>query len=393
MPTSGIPGTFAKRASGGAGIGLALLLACGSARADDPSGVYVSPAGGPAQTLHLRAVDNEIAGRLITPGRTFGFTGWLDEPGYMGTMFDMKAPDQGVFFFVAVPGGNGIQFSLYAIDANGDMDLEKPQHVVRLNRAPGRSPEIPDDLLAGLTGGSAPDGASSGTGGAPTPAPAALSRSTGTVAPAGGGGPFHGSFFGEDARGGETLIQFAQSGGRVQGQWHAFGDVAALTGTATGRSVEGTLTADGATGTFKGTLENDRLAITFVIRTENGETSVPFQMKRGVPDHSGDLDPRLFGTWVKSSSYTSGDFSVAQSQTAVIRPDGTVTLGGSRMAGGGDAGSFDSGPAGEGQTMRWYTKGNLLYVDGQLYARYGFSGNTLGLWFSEGGKPQIWSRQ
>jgi len=378
----------------------ALALMCGvsAARAADVTGVYVAGPARDAEALHLEWSDDEIVGRFVTKDGAYLLEGWLDEPGYLGMLYDAAAPDRGLMYFVAAPVVEGMRFSLYAMSASGEMDLERPTRSYELRRAPGRSPEIPPELMASLTGGdedgddvpvtqAPPEAAGIDGGGLPMqtdgPTPAATT----------GAGPFHGPFHGDDGRGGLALLRFAQQGNRVQGEMSAFGASAQLSGTVSGQSVEGRLQAVDATGTFKGTLTGNRLALTCVLRGEGGESTVSFALERGEPKQMGELDSRLVGTWVKSSSYTSGDFSVASSQTCVIRSDGTLTLYDSRMAGGGDAGSFDSGAPGGGETSRWHTKGNLFYVNGQLYGRYGFNGNTLGFWFSENGKPEIWSRQ
>lgn len=387
----------------------ALLLAAAphAARGGDVSGVYVSGPGARAETLHLQWADDEVVGRFVTQEGTWLLEGWLDEPGYMGTMFDSQAPDRGLLYFIAAPVAEGMKLSLFNLSENGEMDFERPLRTWELRLAPDRRPEIPAELIASLGGdGDAledaepvratpmPPGAAERSGGGMPldPGGTAPVRGGGEGgAPPGGGGAFHGPFHGDDGRGGIAMLQFVQQGDRVQGELSAFGATARLEGTVRGQAVEGRLQAIDATGTFKGTLSGQRLSLTCVLRGESGETTVPLQLERGQP--AGELDPRLVGRWVKSSSYTSGDFSVATSQTCVIRPDGTLTLFDGRMAGGGDAGSFDSGAPEGSQTSRWFTKGNLLYVNGQLYARYGFSGQTLGLWFSENGKPEIWSRQ
>jgi hypothetical protein len=385
-----------------AAVLVAALLAATGAMAADVTGVYVAGAGAGADALHLQWADDEVVGRFVTKDHAYLLEGWLDEPGYMGMLFDPAAPEQGLLYFIAAPVAEGMKLSLFAMSESGEMDFERPLRTYELERAPGRTPEIPAELLASLGGAEDGPGAADTNPAAPAagmpqemdsaPPPSMQGGAAGPTGAA-GAGPFHGPFHGGDGRGGQALLRFVQQGERVQGELMAYGAIAQLAGAVKGATVEGRVTAVDATGTFKGTLTGPKLAITFMLRGESGEATVPLQLERGESKLMGERDPRLVGAWVKSSSYTSGDFSVATSQTCVIRADGTLTLYDSEMAGGGDAGSFSSGPAEGGVTSRWHTQGNLLYVNGQLYARFGFSGNTLGLWFSENGKPEIWSRQ
>jgi hypothetical protein len=349
--------------------------------------VYVSGSGAGADALHLRGSGGAIVGRFVSGARAYLLEGWLEEPVYTGMLMDPEAAHEGIMAFVAAPIDGGMRLSLFAMDEEGELDLERPLREYALQLAPGRAPQIPAELLAslGLEGealsGDAEEADGDGAG----------ATDAGAAPGSGGTGPFHGPFHGDDGRGGLALLRFVQQGERLQGEIVAFGASARLAGTASGNTAAGQVQASDAGGTFKATLAANAMDITFVLRGENGEASLPMRLERGEP--KGERDPRLIGTWVKSSSYTSGDFSVATSQTCVIRPDGTLTLFDSEMAGGGDAGSFSSGPAQGGITHRWHTRDNLLYVDGQLYARFGFSGETLGLWFSENGKPEIWSRR
>jgi hypothetical protein len=386
------------------GVWLALVLAAAApnvaaaqgapAEEEAPTaGVYVT--AGASETIHLRRAGDEVVCRYVAPEREYLMHGWLEESMCMGILFAGEAPDQPVFYFVAELSEQAIELSIYPMDEEGEPDLSSVLRTSSLGVAPGRSPELPDEWLAlldgelvgGEDGEAAPEEVEEGE------TSSAQGRADATGAPA-GGGAFHGPFHGDDGSGGLALLEFSQRGTSLEGVVQARGARAELRGTVDGAAAEGRVTAEDAAGTFKGTLAGNVLDITFTLQTASGEPHVvPLKLTRGVPAPTGEIDPRLVGTWVKSSSYTSGDFSVATSQTCVIRADGTLTLRDSRMAGGGDSGSFDSGPEGAGQTSRWHTQGNLLYVNGQLYARYGFNGNTLGLWFSENGKPEIWSKE
>lgn len=394
-----MPDRLTRPAARCAGLLALLLLAPAPARAGDVTGVYMAGPGGGAGELHLKWADDEVVGRFVTEGRAYLLEGWLDEPGYMGLLVPADMPEEGIMYFIAAPVAEGMKLSLFAMDAAGEMDFTRPLRTFELKRAPGRAPAIPAELLGSLEGGDdEADGADTESGGYDAPQ---AGGATGAAPPApmpgeaaSGAGPFHGPFHGDDGHGGIALLRFVQQGARLDGEITALGASARLTGAVKGNAAEGQVQASDATGTFKGTLAGATLDITFVLQGGDGETvHLPMRLQRGESQAMGERDPRLVGTWEKSSSYTSGDFSVATSQTCVIRADGTLTLFDSEMAGGGDAGSFSSGPPQGGVTSRWHTQGNILYIDGRRYARFGFSGHTLGLWFSENGRPEIWSRR
>ncbi len=108
-----------------------------------------------------------------------------------------------------------------------------------------------------------------------------------------------------------------------------------------------------------------------------------------------DLDARLVGTWRYSTSYVSGDFSVASEYTLIARADGTYLYGDGRVAGGGNAGSFDSG-GGAGYTAgQWKTANRQIFLNEgygwQYYANYACDGARMMLTFQNGNK-QVWQR-
>lgn len=107
------------------------------------------------------------------------------------------------------------------------------------------------------------------------------------------------------------------------------------------------------------------------------------------------IDPVLVGRWVRSESYTSGDFSAVSETAVTLYGNGTYQYGPGRVIGGGDAGSFDSGGGG-GQSGRWGAAGRILYTleEGgwSPYARYYVEGNTLMLTFGNDNRV-LWNRQ
>jgi len=113
------------------------------------------------------------------------------------------------------------------------------------------------------------------------------------------------------------------------------------------------------------------------------------------PAPAADLDARLVGTWRYTSTYVSGDFSVASDYTMIVNADGTYQYGDARIAGGGSSGTFDSGSGGDVTTGRVMTQNKQLFVDEgygwQFYANYMCDGAILLLTFQNGNK-QIWER-
>lgn len=133
-------------------------------------------------------------------------------------------------------------------------------------------------------------------------------------------------------------------------------------------------------------LRASELAITYTLVGEDApEPPVP----------SPDLDLRLVGTWRYTSTYVSGDFSVASDTSLIINADGTYALGGTRTAGGGSSGVFDSGSPGDYATGQWKTQNRQIFVNEglgwQFYADYACDGANLMLTFANGNK-QIWER-
>lgn len=125
----------------------------------------------------------------------------------------------------------------------------------------------------------------------------------------------------------------------------------------------------------------------------NGDNAAPAQTtEHAVP--ADDIDRRLVGTWRYTSTYVSGDFSVASDYTMVVNADGTYAYGEGRIAGGGSSRSFDSGTGGS-VAGHWMSQNNQLMVnDGggwNYYASYMCDGARLLLTFPNGNK-QIWER-
>jgi hypothetical protein len=113
---------------------------------------------------------------------------------------------------------------------------------------------------------------------------------------------------------------------------------------------------------------------------------------------AGQIDPVLVGPWVKTQSYTSGDFSAASETRVTLFANGTYQYGPGRVVGGGNAGSFDTGAGGaSGAGGRWRTENRILYTQEAgsgwtPYARYYVEGDSLMLTFGNG-KREIWNRR
>lgn len=113
------------------------------------------------------------------------------------------------------------------------------------------------------------------------------------------------------------------------------------------------------------------------------------------------IDPVLVGRWANSESYSDfstigGNFSAVTETVVTLYGDGTYQYGPSRVIGGGDAGSFDSGVGVGGPGGRWGAAGRILYTleEGGWapYARYYVEGNTLMLTFGNGSRV-LWHRR
>lgn len=115
------------------------------------------------------------------------------------------------------------------------------------------------------------------------------------------------------------------------------------------------------------------------------------------PAPAGQIDPMLVGQWVRSQSYTSGDFSAASETRVTLFANGTYQFGPGRVVGGGRSGSFDVGGGASGAGGRWRTENRILYTQEAgsgwtPYARYYVEGNSLMLTFGDGSR-EIWSRR
>jgi uncharacterized lipoprotein YehR (DUF1307 family) len=105
------------------------------------------------------------------------------------------------------------------------------------------------------------------------------------------------------------------------------------------------------------------------IVTENNTENSEVMTSNSETTQTGKVDPRLIGVWVNDqTSYTSG-FSHSTIKKIFIEPNGQVKEG-SRLIGGGDVGSFDSG-----LTIN-YT-GVMSAKDGILYF-HEFNGKNIG---------------
>ncbi len=229
-----------------------------------------------------------------------------------------------------------------------------------------------------------------------------------------------------------------RSGTQLDGTW--VGTLFEARTTLTLRVEDGALTGDvdaaGYPYRLSGTLRDGKVTGTLLDPKQGGE--LPFELARSgadvtlvlfLPDNSGgtrpvtatfqpagsrgkerdtgpkppetgvERDPALVGRWVRTQSYTSGDFSAATESVVEIYADGTFAIGGGRVVGGGDAGSFDSGsPSGAQETGRWKTENRVVYVQDAgsggwtPYARYYVEGNSLLVTYGDNSK-EVWYRR
>lgn len=109
----------------------------------------------------------------------------------------------------------------------------------------------------------------------------------------------------------------------------------------------------------------------------------------------GQRDQRLVGNWLRSESYTSGEYSFASQWRLILQADGTYLYGDTKVAGGGPGTSAVSGDGGYTRGQ-WKTENGVIYINEngsgwQAYAGYYVEGNSLLLKFGDGSK-QVWSR-
>lgn len=106
------------------------------------------------------------------------------------------------------------------------------------------------------------------------------------------------------------------------------------------------------------------------------------------------LDRRLVGEWRYTSTYVSGDFSVATDYFMRFEPNGVVWYTDGRSAGGGSSSSFVTGELDVHQAS-WKAESKSLffnYGDGwSVHAKYAVDDNNMMFTFNNGNK-QIWER-
>ncbi|MGB4846842.1 MAG: hypothetical protein WBP41_02940 [Saprospiraceae bacterium] len=120
----------------------------------------------------------------------------------------------------------------------------------------------------------------------------------------------------------------------------------------------------------------------------NKETVVPV-----IVDPSS-LDQQLTGQWRYTSTYMSGEFTVATDYFISFESNGIVKYTDGRTAGGNMSGSFDSGSSDVHQAI-WKAENKDLYFDygdgWQLHAHYAVDENNM-LFTLQNGNKQIWER-
>lgn len=193
-----------------------------------------------------------------------------------------------------------------------------------------------------------------------------------------------------------------------------------------GYTISGTTTNDGASCTLSDSqtgarvpceiaLQGATLTLNLLVQNSQQVQRVPFtfssmgtghtspsaqtlltpapQSHSSVPE--GQRDPALFGQWVNSDTYISGEFSGTTRTYVQLNPDGTVLYGGGSVTAG--VGGVSGGSSGGDVTQGlWRTENNLLYVRGAhtawtLIGRYYIEGNRV-LITAADGEREVWRR-
>ena len=228
--------------------------------------------------------------------------------------------------------------------------------------------------------------------------------------------PFSGTYSGAIASTTATLT-LQQQGAALHGTIDAQGYGYTISGTTTNGGASCTLSdsqtgarlpceiaLQGATLTLNLLVQNSqqvqRVSFSFS-RIETGPT-LPMAQTFPTPtpqSHSvlpeGQRDPALFGQWVNSDTYISGEFSGTTRTYVQLNPDGTVLYGGGSVTAG--VGGVSGGSSGGDVTQGlWRTENNLLYARGAhtawtLIGRYYVEGNRV-LITDANGEREVWRR-
>ncbi len=193
----------------------------------------------------------------------------------------------------------------------------------------------------------------------------------------------------------------------LKGRIEYGGGLVQVAGTIDGTKAKGQLT-DLTTGQvleFRAAATDDAIEFVLLVPNELGQVQeIPVTLNRVDPaqrqaqDANVHRDPTLVGHWARSTSTTSGSFSMASETQLLIHPDGTFQMGGGRVVGGGGMGSFDSGSGGVEAEGEWKTEGNIVHVrDPGMstwtpYARYYVEGASLMFTFADGTR-EVWKRR
>lgn len=205
-----------------------------------------------------------------------------------------------------------------------------------------------------------------------------------------------------------AIMELAQNGNQISGSIVAANYPYNLKATVGANGVTGTLEDPQTGGVMPLTLtkSGDQVGVTITTTDPNTyqEQQVTFTFSKGQGTESvkpnvdqpssGEIDPNLVGLWRYTESYVSGDFSAVTEWKMQLNADGTYLYGDGNLAGGGNAGSFNSG-GGDVSRGRWKVQQGIIYIDEgygwSAYSGYYLEGNRLMLKF-ENGKNQVWHR-
>lgn len=208
-------------------------------------------------------------------------------------------------------------------------------------------------------------------------------------------GRYAGAFNGQPA-----AAELETQAGRINGTLVIGGYTYRIATRAAGTGAEGELTdEEGIAIPLALQASGNNLRLQIFMHGDGAPVELALQRGGGSPaagETRVERDPVLVGAWVKSESYTSGDFSMVDQKTVQLLPDGHLVIGPARLIGGGDAGSFDSGSGGGGGG-EWRTADRILYTrepgtGWAPYGRYYVEGNRMMVTFGDGSR-EVWSRR
>lgn len=377
---SAAPSSGGQQASGGLGM---------PTRGDPLVGSFVGRFLNKPTELHVKAEGDKLVGEFDVGGYAYDLSAGRTTVGATGTLNDGNTG--GTMPITLTPNGDGMKVTLQMPNQS------QPSEVVLARMGgPADSPAMPPTANVGgpLGPGTPPPPAT------PTvPTPTAATPGTDPLA-----GEFSGNF-----QGTPTKMTLVRQGEQVNGTMVGGGATYQITARGTGNSARGTVTGPDIQGSLNCDLVGDGNRVTVTVHGFNPQTgqpvALPVVFTRGQaavagtpsPAADGERDPALVGRWRYTETHSSGTFTMASDTWMTLAADGQYRYGDTKMAGGGDAGSFEGGGGGA-ETGQWKTANRRIYVKSAGdaawtdYASYYVEGDSLMFTFSNG-KKQIWYRR